>query len=120
MKLFCYGTLKSGYGLNHVLDGCPKVADAIVPGYRLVFSHGRGSFPFAVPDPEALAKGEVYEVDPEGPNLKSIDRIEGHPTWYVRTPAKTIDGDDVELYVMNRVGNAQDCNNIDNVYEWSR
>jgi gamma-glutamylcyclotransferase (GGCT)/AIG2-like uncharacterized protein YtfP len=44
-------------------------------------------------------KGEVYEV-PEAGVLGPLDRLEGHPRHYVRTPIALADGREVEIYLM--------------------
>ena len=90
MKLFVYGTLKSGYGNNYLLRDSTKIGDGITKKGYVLFQCG---FPKAVPfhqvPPEIVldfdilpVMGEVWEVSEK--DLHSIDRLEGHPNWYER------------------------------------
>jgi gamma-glutamylcyclotransferase (GGCT)/AIG2-like uncharacterized protein YtfP len=79
--IFVYGTLKQGYG-NHIhYLNKPPLTQGILKGYHLLGRPG-GGFPCIGPG-DGYVEGEVYEVDEE--ELKAIDRLEGHPTWYLRT-----------------------------------
>ena len=42
--------------------------------------------------------GEVYLVDPG--TLRRLDQLEGHPTFYRRTPITLADGREVACYVI--------------------
>lgn len=44
-------------------------------------------------------KVELYEVT-DAEMLKRLDQLEWHPRWYVRTPVRTIGGEEIEIYSM--------------------
>jgi len=75
-----YGTLKQGYGNHRLLAHVPKHADGTISGYRL-FQSG---IPFLVKDDTSDydVTVEVYQVDDV--TLSSLDRLEGHPSFYCR------------------------------------
>lgn len=123
MKLLTYGTLQRGHGNNRLLEKATYLGDAVVSGFRLCYSHGRGSFPYAIPSiATEKVKGEVWDLGEDQGSLNRIDSLEGHPNWYLRTPVKTEDGQDVELYVMNRSYDGLEAcpMNEDNQYQWQR
>ena len=98
MKLFVYGTLRSGYGNYRLLRGCRCLGTLrTVPGYRL-YHYG---IPYVVPSPRSSAsvEGEVYEVNEAA--LARIDDLEGHPIFYERKPVKLSDGSMAEGYFMS-------------------
>lgn len=81
MKVFVYGTLKQGYGNHRVME---------MSGGRFLYRAmteiefdliSLGGFPGMIPG-EHRVLGEVYEVDRIGP----LDSLEGHPSFYRRTP----------------------------------
>lgn len=95
-RLFVYGTLRKGHG-NHVLlkDATFLGVRHTQPEYTMMHL---GGFPGVIVGGKTSIVGEVYEVtDPA--QLKRIDRLEGHPGWYVRTPVVTLEGDSVEIYL---------------------
>ena len=90
MKLFVYGTLKAGGANHHLLEGCRYLGN-----YKLkkhfMFDVGYG-FPYMIPTNDIIVMppkfsdtvwGEVYEVHDYA--LKTIDKLEGHPTHYRRS-----------------------------------
>ncbi|NUO50453.1 MAG: gamma-glutamylcyclotransferase, partial [Polyangiaceae bacterium] len=60
--------------------------------------HNLGAFPGLVRRGHDSVEGEVYEVDME--TLRALDRLEGHPRFYRRTPIVLADGESVETYVL--------------------
>lgn len=84
MRLFCYGTLKSKYGNNRLLQGATFLGEAVtIKKYFL----GSGGIPFAMTSaPEGgemlPIMGEVWEIDDE--HLRRCDNLEGHPSFYTR------------------------------------
>ncbi len=90
--IFVYGTLKSGHGNNDLIvkHNGRFVAPAKTTGKFLL----NGGFPFVWTVPDRLHKhysdimghviGEVYRVTDAG--LEACDRLEGHPSFYCRTP----------------------------------
>ena len=122
MKLFVYGTLKMGHGNNRLLEHAEYLGDSTIPGYRLCYAHGPGSFPFAIPSENEKIKGEIWDIKDDEDTLRRIDNLEGHPNWYERTEEKTTNGHDVNLYVMNREkDNLVPCPiNTKQEYVWDR
>jgi len=104
-NVFVYGTLRFGFGLNHVLreGGAQFVGERTLEGFEL---YDMGSYPCVrkVDDTTALVVGEVYRVDNE--LLRQLDMIEGfrgtvgsRGNHYDRLSVATQDGLDVHLYV---------------------
>lgn len=99
MNIFVYGTLKKGHH-NHkrFLNVEPKFR-GIVKG--ALYSSG---LPYLRPGNYDV-HGEVYELDED--KVKMLDALEGHPTWYRRTPivVKTYENEAVfaEAYVYQNV-----------------
>ena len=76
--VFVYGTLKKGFGNHRLL----VKAEFMCPSY--IFDGKMldlGAFP-AVVDGAREIHGELYSVDKA--TLASLDRLEGHPTFYER------------------------------------
>lgn len=83
--IFVYGTLKEGYGNNHLLrtGGAKKIANARTEkkytlmdfgGFPGMYNHGEN----------VCVTGELWEVDDA--TLARCDLLEGHPSFYKRTP----------------------------------
>lgn len=91
-KIFVYGTLMRGMGNHHLMEGSRFLSIARTKDRFAMFAAG---VPFVNPD-EALSTifGELFEV-PTVEILDKLDRLEGHPDWYIRTPC-TIEVADVE------------------------
>jgi len=97
MKVFVYGTLKTGHGNNTVL----KNIDAKFLGRDIVSNftmYDLGVFPGAEAGTGTL-HGEVYEVD----NLDELDMLEGYPVLYLREEVDTIYGK-AWIYTINKSG----------------
>ncbi len=93
--LFTYGTLMRGYGNHRFLneeDGtCNHIGKAKTIKPYAMFASG---VPFVNPNIERThIYGEVYRINTEEA-LNALDRLEGHPDWYVRT---TIDVELIEF-----------------------
>ena len=56
--------------------------------YLLIFAVKSHGVTFVVLSCTQQVHGEIYEVD--GNVLSSLDELEGHPTWYKRTPCEII------------------------------
>lgn len=104
--VFTYGTLKRGYGNNRLLDGARFMGEAVTQPIFNLFS--LGGFPGITMDGTTAVHGEVFEVTDET-MMARLDRLEGHPGWYRRTPIKAhyVEGGstseneiDVEAYVL--------------------
>jgi gamma-glutamylcyclotransferase (GGCT)/AIG2-like uncharacterized protein YtfP len=79
VKVFVYGTLKSGYNNNRILtDGKATLVEEnrIIDGYKL-YDFG---FPVARVSEGDRIKGEVWELREGDENtLRRLDGLEGHP-----------------------------------------
>lgn len=85
-----YGTLKSGEGNYSLLSGRAKFigsGETLRPIYTM---KSMGGFPGVFSDESSTDKiqVEVYSVPPEC--FESLDRLEGHPNFYVRTKVPII------------------------------
>lgn len=91
MKFFVYGTLKRGFGNNRLLDGAKFLGQAITPPEYTMVS--LGGFPGVIRRGQTVISGELWEVD-DPIQSASVDRLEGHPTFYRReeVPVQTADG----------------------------
>ena len=101
-----------GYGMNTNLSGmatrCPTancLGAAVLPGYRFVF---RGHADVEL-DADCYVDGVLWQISDL--DLKSLDRLEGFPSYYLRQRAwvETADGDQVIAWVYS-MG--------DQSYEW--
>lgn len=84
--IFVYGTLMRGYGNHRLLDesngNCDYIGKAITCEKYAMFASG---VPFVNPlISKTIIHGEVYRVNSYDV-LEAVDRLEGHPDWYVRT-----------------------------------
>lgn len=106
MKLFVYGTLMRNHGNylrflenRSVFIGPGETA----PSYTML---GLGGFPGVIKGGSTAIKGEVFEIT-DGVR-KDLDGLEGHPSFYKRTPITLADGTDVETYLLQPRGNMDD------------
>lgn len=89
MKLFVYGTLKQGFNNHYIIENAPMIAkNTSIEGDMFSL----GGFPGVVPG-RGIVWGEIYDITED--QLKRTDRLEGHPTFYKRTPV--VAGDDVKI-----------------------
>jgi gamma-glutamylaminecyclotransferase len=95
-RIFVYGTLLRGER-NHrwiarsTFDGEARTK----PAFTL---YDLGAYPALVAGGQHTVAGEVYEVD-EG-TLAELDRLEGHPRFYQRTPIRLADDSLVLTYLL--------------------
>lgn len=95
-RVFVYGTLLRDEPNHYILERACFVREARTPA---VFTlRDLGAFPALLADGSTAVLGEVYEVD--AATLARLDRLEGHPRFYQRTPIALDDGEPVEAYVM--------------------
>ncbi len=94
-RIFVYGTLMRGYGNNRLIQNGTFVKEGrTLPNFTMV---SLGGFPGLLEQGQDAVVGEVWDVDDS--TLKMCDRLEGHPTWYRRTPIELEDGEKVEVYI---------------------
>lgn len=81
--LFVYGTLKNGFKNNFYLHNAKYIGDAITTkDFAIVYD---GKLPYLLHMNKELAlrvKGELFKLN--GEQLRLLDIIEGHPSWYTR------------------------------------
>lgn len=77
-----YGTLRSGYGNSHLLNGADLMDTGTTQDrYRMTCQ----GIPYVLSEPHEDGhhlKVEVYNVSEK--DMADLDRLEGHPEWYVR------------------------------------
>lgn len=104
-RVFCYGSLKKGFGNHSLLTEATYVGRALTEG-RFTMLH-LGGFPGIVQQGDTSIHGELYDVD--AALLYRLDRLEGHPNFYIRTPISVLPTTDsldeaawesVEAYVL--------------------
>jgi gamma-glutamylcyclotransferase (GGCT)/AIG2-like uncharacterized protein YtfP len=76
--LFVYGTLRSGEGRHHVVQGSVVFKENLLLDGYVMYDDGRG-YPLLVEGASGDAvEGELFVLkDPDGSILRRIDRIEG-------------------------------------------
>lgn len=98
--IFVYGTLRASFGnWKYFLEGnSDRHPDGITrPEYTML---NMGMYPGVVDGGSTAIVGEVYGVDDYV--LSGLDRLEGHPNFYVRTPITLQDGREVQMYILNK------------------
>lgn len=98
-NIFVYGTLRSGFHNNYLLDGAKLIGKGKTKTKMAMFLSG---IPYVNRSQEKYQiVGEVYEVDDS--TLKRLDRLEEHPDWYKREPEPILmeNGEEItaELYL---------------------
>lgn len=115
MKIFVYGTLKSGYSNNFFMDG-QKLEGSFEtePEYTL---YRVASFPGLVKAEinGISVKGEVWDVDEIC--LQRLDSFEGHPGLFKRQKIniKGLSNEEVMAYLWN--GDTEDLTPIGNEFK---
>lgn len=95
-RVFVYGTLLAGETNHRYMTSARLVSEAKTEAaFRL---YDLGPYPGLVAVGDHAVFGEVYEVD--GPTLAMLDRLEGHPRFYVRKPIVLASGNAVETYLL--------------------
>jgi gamma-glutamylaminecyclotransferase len=97
-RVFVYGSLLAGEPNHGVLRGATLIAEARTAAEFAL--HDLGAFPGMVAGGADVIAGEIYEVDDD--TLAALDRLEGHPRFYRRTPITLADGTLVETYLLTR------------------
>ncbi|QDE95989.1 gamma-glutamylcyclotransferase family protein [Myxococcus xanthus] len=81
-RVFVYGTLLAGLPNHHHLRGARLLGPARTHASFALYDYG--PFPALASGGRHAVEGEVYEVD--ALTLAALDRLEGHPRFYQRTP----------------------------------
>lgn len=104
MKVFVYGTLKKGFHNHRCLEGATFEREATLKNAFRMFD--TGGFPVILPAtenaPGYFPTGEIY-VLPDGRQgeliLARLDQLESEGYMYHRRVLKTMEGDEVSVYV---------------------
>jgi gamma-glutamylaminecyclotransferase len=98
-NVFVYGTLREGCGNYHRLlaPAKPVARGRTLPEFTM---YHLGGFPGVVEGGRTSVVGEVFSVDDE--TRERLDHLEGHPTFYRRTPITLEDGSKVETYLLQQ------------------
>jgi gamma-glutamylaminecyclotransferase len=94
--IFTYGTLMRDEINHRLLTTARFVAEAQTEPCFELFDLGH--FPAMSAGGQTVVRGEVYAVDDQ--TLVRLDRLEGHPEFYQRTPIRLADGQEVQTYLM--------------------
>jgi gamma-glutamylcyclotransferase (GGCT)/AIG2-like uncharacterized protein YtfP len=95
-RIFTYGSLMSGFGNHRLLARARLVGAArTLPRFTLV---SLGAFPAMLEGGATAVVGELYDVDDD--TLAALDRLEGHPSLYTRTPIALAGRRRAEAYVL--------------------
>jgi gamma-glutamylaminecyclotransferase len=94
--VFVYGTLMRDEINHRLLATARFVAEAHTEPCFELFDLGH--FPAMNTGGQTMVRGEVYAVDDQ--TLVRLDRLEGHPEFYQRTPIRLADGQEVQTYLM--------------------
>lgn len=92
MKMFVYGTLKSGYSNNGYMRNCTLIGKVKTKDKFSLYSRG---IPYLGKEPNYQVIGELYEVPKS--ELPAIDRLEGYRandhqgSWYKREDVIVVD-----------------------------
>jgi gamma-glutamylaminecyclotransferase len=94
--VFVYGTLMRGEINHRLLATARLVAEAQTEPCFELFDLGH--FPAMSAGGQTVVRGEIYAVDDQ--TLVRLDRLEGHPELYQRTPIRLANGQEVQTYLM--------------------
>ncbi len=87
-KIFVYGTLKRGKSNSGLLRHANYLGDHVTKDKYAMVS--LGAFPAVVLHGDTHIHGEVFEVSEA--TFKSVDRLEGYPSFYSRMKIMTEHG----------------------------
>src|SRR5512133_2641098 len=94
--VFVYGTLLSGEPNHRLLSRAKRLGEVkTLPLFEL---RSLGAFPGLIALGNTAVLGELYEVDVE--TLRSLDALEGHPSFYRRACIALDSGALVEAYLL--------------------
>jgi len=96
---FAYGANLDTRGMELRCPGHKRIGRAVLKNYRLMFKSVADIEPAA----NHIVHGALYEITQE--HLRSLDRFEGYPEFYIRKtlPVFTDEGKEVQaiIYLMN-------------------
>lgn len=89
--LAVYGTLKRGYGNHHLIVHKNLQFFGTAVTKDPAFTMFGGGFPIVTEEPKHHVSVELFSFDNDH-DIEMIDRLEGHPNWYVRKPFTFVTG----------------------------
>lgn len=90
--IFVYGSLKQGFGNHRFINQSP-LFNATLKDYILLTQDI--GYPAIMPG-LGLVEGEVYQINDE--TIKTLDRLEQHPTYYRRQSVTVIEKDTLKMH----------------------
>lgn len=112
--VFVYGTLMKGQGNHRLLVEAERLGEAYTePSFEL---YSLGGFPGMICGGRDAVRGELYRVNER--TLDALDRLEGHPNFYVRSMIRLRGGEVVETYLLDRQ-QVEGCRRIESA-DWRR
>ena len=98
--LFVYGSLRRGHHNHSRLQGAMFLGNFSTVDRFTMFGLRSRAYPYAFADKDGVpVVGELYSVSTE--TIEFLDRMEGHPTVYCRTPLLLEGwGGTAEMYVL--------------------
>jgi gamma-glutamylaminecyclotransferase len=101
-NIVVYGSLRRGFGNHRLLEDSDFIGRVTTrPEYTMLHL---GGFPGLVSGGETTIVCELYSVDDD--TLRDLDRLEGHPSFYTRTPIEVLDESgntiEAEIYLLAR------------------
>jgi gamma-glutamylcyclotransferase (GGCT)/AIG2-like uncharacterized protein YtfP len=99
VRLFVYGTLKSGQRANHLLAGGVCLGPATLPGGFALYDLGDHPGLIEDPDSKDVIEGELWEVPEQA--IPILDEYEGYPSYFGKRIVSLSDGQRVQAYLYN-------------------
>lgn len=121
--LAVYGTLKAGYGNHRLINTWKLFGKAVSVDDNFYMTPTQGAFPivYTLPHNGSRVSVELYEV-PSEEALGPVDRLEGHPDWYLRTPKQFLTDKDelveAEIYLQELNERKQLPTELPEIAEW--
>lgn len=105
-KVFCYGSLKRGYGNHRLLEQSDFISEDETENDKLQL-RCFGAYPGVYLDGNNTVKGELYEVDDE--TFRRLDGLEGYPTFYDRMVVALKSGEAAWMYYLHEEPRGRLC-----------
>lgn len=111
-KIFVYGTLRKGEGLNEYMGNFKYLGVTKIDGFEI---YSNGYFPMIIRGNGEVV-GEVYEIENGQNDISMLDRIE---CAYIRTKVNVVlNGEDVEVETYIYKDNIQETDVKINSGDW--
>jgi len=83
VRLFVYGTLRAGGGLDHLLTGQRQPA-LTQPGWSL-YEYAGGAYPVMIPIGSGCVRGDVIDIDIESDEWCHVESMERRSGYHLTT-----------------------------------